>query len=113
MPPNADHRKSFLRELERMGRDPALFDRKQARKARILWFGMFVLVLVVALFYRELPLSVTCVLMLLVGALATMHVYAAESRKNLPILHEFLDWDKIRLALNSENETPNQQGEAH
>ena len=113
MPPNTDHRKSFLRELDRMGRDPALFDSKQARKARILWFGMFVLVLAVFLFYRELPLLVTCVLMLLVGAFATIHVYAAESRKNLPILREFLDWDKIRLELNPENETHNQRGEAH
>lgn len=108
MPPNANHRKSFLRELDRMGRNPALLDKKLARKASVLWFGMFVLVLVVFLFYRELPLLATCVLMLLVGAFATMHVYAAESRKNLPILREFLDWDKIRMELNPENETPNQ-----
>ena len=113
MPPNTDHRKSFLRELDRMGRDPALFDRKQARKARILWFFMSIFVLVVFVYYRELPLLTTCLLMLLVGAFATMHVYAAESRKNLPILREFLDWDKIRLKLNPENETPNQQGAAH
>ncbi len=99
MPTNSDHRKSFLRELDRMGQDPTLFDRKQSRKATILWFGMFVLVLAVFLFHRELPLLATCVLMLLVGALATMHVYAAESRKNLPVLREFLAWDKIRMEL--------------